>query len=361
LPVPRAAFVLLSDTHFGASLRDETKIPPFDYWRGVDYWRFGRKLKRYFEAKCTAHDFAVVKTLPSYIRYLFTRLREQGFEGDDFDLYLFIGDHVTWPSASSFRLFKDYVSRGKCSSEDAFSRIECDGLNIKAERILLVPGNHDKLLRDALDDYHLHLSEALGLPSVPETRGVHLTSRRIRDTDYVFIIVDANTYCEEDHRLDREARRHLAAGKISPEQQKAVRRQVEKLKVVGASGHANTSDYSQAVRILLVHYCPDIVRATQGGDISSLLLPHDCPGLMELIRSLSGDIDLVVHGHLHHPASYVSEGIPVISLGSAFQIGAAPQGFYILKCFDRRHFVAEHHVFRNCAFTPDLDRTLDLT
>ena len=99
--VPNAILVLLSDLHFGDDLLDEGA----GKLRGVP-WRIrllSPAIRRYFHSRLTRHDMGILKMLPLYLKRLLEDLRAAGFERDNFDLYVLLGDLATEPTGSSFQ------------------------------------------------------------------------------------------------------------------------------------------------------------------------------------------------------------------------------------------------------------------
>jgi len=332
-------------------------LPPLEYWRLVERARLGDKLEQTVADQCKSHDLEPLRLLRYYLDYLFLILRDDGYSRDDFDLYLFLGDQVTWPLAASFRLFREYVSREKCVGGDGALQVTCRGLNVRANRLLMVPGNHDKLFQPDLTIYHRLLSVELALTAQPAKKAVFLTSRRFGGRDFVFISIDASDYCETANAVDFNVRTHLARGTVTASIREAVHRQLRTLRDSGSADEASVNDYATATKVLLVHYAPDLVRATDGKWVGSIV-PHECLGLSDLIESLQGEVDLVMHGHLHFPNVYRCGGIPVISIGSTSQIDCARKGFFLLKFFGAPEVRIEHHTWNGRGFVADPDNAL---
>jgi len=354
MAAPNAVFVLLSDTHFGSSLLDQSQLPPLEVWRLIERARLGDRLDQSVRDHCKPHDLDTVRLLRYYLDFLFILLRDDGYSRDDFDLYLFLGDHVTWPLGASFRLFRDYVNRDKCTSGDGSVQITCRGLNIRADRLLMIPGNHDKLFQPDLNIYHRLLSEELKLPTEPSKKMAFVNCRRFGNREFVFISIDANDYCETANAVDSSIRSHLARGTVTEGLREQVHRSVRSLHDGGTVDGCSVTDYVAATKILLVHYAPDLIRATDGRWTGSLL-PHECTGLSDLIDSLAGQLDLVLHGHLHSPNVYRLGGVPVISIGSASQVDCPNKGFFVLKFFEGPDIRVEHHLWNGRGFVADPD------
>src|SRR4030095_4385131 len=111
-----------------------------------------RPVERFFKKNCVAHDLAVVSALPRYLTKLYIQARSSGFTGENFDLFLLLGDVVTWPSERAFEFAGAYLSRGMYGSLEGVAH--CHGLKIPSANIVTVPGNHDKLMQRDLRLYH---------------------------------------------------------------------------------------------------------------------------------------------------------------------------------------------------------------
>jgi len=115
----------------------------------------------------------------------------------------------------------------------------------------------------------------------------------------------------------------------------------------------NPVEYASATRILLVHYAVDSGRVCgTGGALNNLLLPHDCKGLDQLVKTLSGDIHLVIHGHLHRPKLYRHADVPIVAASTTTQRGGE-NGFFVLRFFASGEIAAEHHLWRGTGFVLD--------
>ena len=164
-------------------------------------------------------------------------------------------------------------------------------------------------------------------------------------------MVDANVYAAQELDLDKY-RNHLARGSVDETTMFDIN---EQLKV--AQNNLGF-DYDRALRVMLIHYAVDLF-AVSGwrGMWDDKILPHRCDGLGKLVASLRNNIHLVIHGHLHKPALYRHEGIPIISIPTTTQEGGS-NGLYLLKISNGRELSAEYHSWNGNSFVPDPDDSL---
>jgi 3',5'-cyclic AMP phosphodiesterase CpdA len=156
--------LILSDLHFGSHLLREAEIPPlqFPWWKHM----LAPAIRRYMETRCKAHDIAIVMQLPLYLKRLLGQLRrEEGFKKQEFDFYFFLGDLSTYANGASYSFLRDYISN-RTYVASGLTRISA--LNIPTDKIVMIPGNHDKMLRRNLDIFGRELATPLGLPNGPE-------------------------------------------------------------------------------------------------------------------------------------------------------------------------------------------------
>lgn len=352
--IPEAVFVVLSDLHFGDDLMREAEgpLPSVPWWlRALDY-----DVKCFFEKRCSAHDIGILKTLPRYLKSLFSDLRRSGYsghDGKDFDLYLLLGDHSTRPTGSSYRFLREYLTAKRYVTGSSDLRHSCAGLRIDPSILVMIPGNHDKLLLTNLDFYHNEALKPIGLPAQPKMGDCWLTLRSIGARKFLFVLVDASKYAATNDRLDLSCHEHLAGGEISSRLKASIVSKIERLtKGISVDG-VDGRDYDAATRILVVHYAVD-TRKVSGlsQELNALILPHDCKGLDELVNELSHVFHLVVHGHLHKPMIYRQGSVPVISATTTTQRGG-DNGFFLLKFLASGEIAAEHHRWLSTGFLLD--------
>jgi len=290
-------------------------------------------------------------------------MRDEGYDKADFDLYLLLGDQVTLADATSFSFLRHYLTEPECASEDGGLKVVCAGLRINPERIVAIPGNHDKLLQTNLDIYNEHFIEPLGLTPFPKQSGT-ITVRQLEDRDIIFISVDASVYADEGFAVDLSCRDHLARGYVSDVMEAEVVQKLRRLQVANeADAGVMQHDYSDALKILVVHYAVNLGEVMGPFAVMQrVVLPHGCKGLDRMVSTLKKDfsLDLVVHGHLHRPVLYTSDGVPVISATTTTQ-SAGPNGFHLVKFLETGDVVAEYHSWNGITFAPDADQMLSRT
>jgi hypothetical protein len=349
--VPDAVFVVMADLHFGDDLLLEANGP----LQGVPWWLgiFDADIKRFFDKRCVAHDVSILKSLPRYLKQLLLIERGAGFGGENFDLYLLLGDQVTQPTESSYRFLREYLTSHLYQTGDSELQHSCAGLNIPLDRLVAIPGNHDKLLLPDLNFYQEEFPKLLGLPAGPNKQSVSTQLRLIGKRKFLFLLADASKYASVRGRVDFSCREHLAAGEISPGLRSEIVGKVEMLKGGRSVDGIHAGDYDSATRILLIHYGVDTLRVLgPTASVKNLILPHDCKGLDKLIEELSNEIHLVIHGHLHKAKLYRHGSVPVVAATTTTQRGAE-NGFFLLKFFASGEIATEHHVWLKTGFLRD--------
>ncbi len=349
-----AAAVVLSDLHFGTDLLREAEVPPlqFPWWRTV----LAPSVRRYVQAKCKAHDIGILLSLPLYLKKVLHQLRLEGFGNNRFDFYLLLGDMSTYANGSSYVFLRQYISQPNYSPQGLNS---IKALDIPIDKLVVIPGNHDKMLRTDLDIYLRQFAKPLGFPGPLPRRSFFLT-KNAGDIEFLFILVDASVYASVAEKLDLTAREHLAMGRVSEELTQEIQIKMDQLRSGISVDAAKLENYSLARKILLVHYAVDD-RAVLGSVLprDELVLPHSCAGLDNLIKDLSRDLHLVVHGHLHCARVYNHCGVSVISATTATQKDGN-NGFFVLKFYDSGDLLAEHHRWTGSGFVRDTNQDLNV-
>ncbi len=355
--VPEAVFVLLSDLHFGDDLLLEADgpLPSVPWWLRVsDY-----DVKRYLDRRCKAHDIGIVKNLPRYLKRLLMDLREAGFKGEDFDFYLLLGDHATRPTGSAYRFLREYLTQKRYETGDADLKHSCAGLSIPPDQLLLIPGNHDKLMLTNLNFYHEEMLRPLGIREEPNAQGCSLRLCSVGQRKFLFLLVDASIYARQDNCFDRSCRDHLASGEITPALREAILEKLNGLKRGDTVDDIRITDYLNVTRILVVHYAVDALRVCGlRQELQNLVLPHECKGLDSLVDELKNELHLVVHGHLHKAKLYRHGGVPVVAATTTTQRGTE-NGFFLLKFFASGEIGAEHHRWLKTGFLLDSNSELN--
>jgi hypothetical protein len=344
--------VLLADLHFGSDFDREAELPPIEHARLADLLGLASPINRFFRDRCQAHDLAVTGALARYLTAVFMDARANGFKGESFDLYLLLGDIVTWPSPSAFRFAGQYVTREAYGSLKGKGVPHCAGLKAPRDRIVTIPGNHDKLLEPNLNAFHAGFLAPIGLDLDPRPGASYFISKALKGVEFLFILVEASVYGTLPMEMNWHVRNHLASGHISDSLVQEVLRKSEDLRHGVRVDGAELADYDKAVKILVLHYAADDAAVLQGfGGLDAWFVPHACEGVETLVGALKGDLRLIVHGHLHQARRYRVLGVSAVSVPSATQRGAA-NGFYLLRV-SGDDFRVEHHVWRRTAFVVD--------
>lgn len=343
--------VLLSDLHFGPRLR-HADIKGFYVLPKLNLPRFAiiarHKIEKYFKKHCGPHDFNVVSALPAYLNYV--KAKENI---PDFDFYLLLGDLVTWPLGTAYKLLVKYLTDDAVYDQDSGSF--CKGLNIPTDKLAAIPGNHDKMCLKTLDYYNSYLSNPLRIARVPESSLV-LIHRTFAGLDVLFILIDGNAYQKCDNlTLDHSFRSHLACGRIDDSLIDNLKTKLSALETGKSVDGISINNFQNAIRILLVHYAADVMSVSSGpgGKVRNLVLPHDCFNIDKLISTFRNQIDLLIHGHLHQPKVYAHNGMQVLAATTTTQIGGY-NGFYVLKIFPSG-LEALHYRWLGNDFGPDPD------
>jgi len=321
--------ILLSDLHLGSRLDEQLSFPDFTVAPKTLGWFARKKINRYFRKRCKSHDLNILKTLPHFLNFLRSR------DGIDFDFYLVLGDIVTLPSVAACQLAQAYLTNTKCVTAYSGLQHECTGLGIPLDRLIAIPGNHDKMLLTNLDLFNQEFAAPLGLPVIPKSKSYFIYKRN-GQIEFLFIIVEANIYCAKSKELDKTYRRHLAKGAIKPDTKKEIKQKIEQIRAGNKVDHAQLDDFKKAFKILLIHYAADDTQvAGRWQGLFDLVLPHQCEGLTELLKSVSANVDLLIHGHLHQPAAYAHEGVQVLAATTTTQMLEKRNGFHLLKFYGR--------------------------
>jgi hypothetical protein len=234
-------------------------------------------------------------------------------------------------------------------------------LSVPVERLVFIPGNHDKLLLKDLAFYQNELLKPLGVPADPEKQSFSMRLRTIRNRKFLFFLIDASRYSSTDDLLDFSCREHLAGGEISPPLRSMMTKKLNRLKKGETVDGVDPIDYLTATRILMVHYAvdgPRVCGSQQG--FADLVLPHECTGLDKLVDELGSHFHLVVHGHLHKAKLYRHGGVPVVAATTTSQLGGE-NGFFLLKFFASGEIAAEHHRWLKTGFLLDSNSELNQT
>lgn len=221
-------------------------------------------------------------------------------------------------------------------------------MDIPPEKLIVIPGNHDKLLRRDTSIYFSQFVCPLQLTKGPTPQSSYFLSRSIAGT--------------QDRYLDLSCFKHIAGGEVSDTLYVNISSKLKELQRGNAVDSAELSNYANATKILLVHYAVDPWQVHGYMlPLQEWFLPHSCPGLGELIASLRSDLRLVIHGHLHHPKIYNTQGVQVISATTTTQRSRRGNGFFLLKFFASGDIRVEHHKWGKNGFIQDPTSELNMT
>src|SRR5260221_975910 len=348
-----ASFVLFSDLHFGFHLQHAEhalyKLPKLHIKFAPARILAKRLIQRYFEKRCIPHDFDVITALPAFLRHVQNKC---GI--NDFDLYLLLGDLATWPYQRSYSLLCNYLTKADVADSYGGYVTSCKGLVIPASKLIAIPGTHDKMLLSPLNFYNQSFCRPLGLPDMPQS-STWFMHKKIAGIDFLFILVDANSYSScGDMAVDLSFRRHLACGRVSNPLIDELKRKFAELRQGNSVDGVKLVNFDQDVRIMLTHLVPSESEVLGLPErLLEFVLPHKCYGVKSLLKNLAGEIDLLIHGHLHRPKVYAFDGTQVLSATTTSQIEGY-NGFYLLK-FHEREIVAESYKWMGNDFSLEED------
>lgn len=279
--MPNAAGILhLSDLHLGRDF-DDIGMKATDVQRTArSYWSRGGLIMQ-------AHDPFIIASLHSNVRMAARRL---GLAEDAFDLMVVTGDIST--TADSEERFK--FARSFLTSSFKYENIDI-GLRFADDRVLCVPGNHDKMNEKTCARYLAHFDN---LPNKPP----YVLEKSCNGVRFVFYGIDSNLYEEGN----------VALGKI----------RTETLAWLADRKDESQQDTTkpQAVRILLLHHHPCDLnklrkRTLKNWFTGRLSRLEDGDRLLDLCK---GWIDVIMHGHEHFPAAFRDDvsGAVVVSAGT---------------------------------------------
>src|SRR5436309_2328483 len=74
---------------------------------------------------------------------------------------------------------------------------EVKGLCLDINKVLMIPGNHDKLFQSNLDQYFNYLCFPAKSMDEPKPRNSYLVSKIVNEQEFIFILLDASIYLNE--------------------------------------------------------------------------------------------------------------------------------------------------------------------
>ncbi|HEU0048043.1 MAG TPA: metallophosphoesterase, partial [Nitrososphaera sp.] len=342
--------IILSDLHLGPGWRHGELGSLFGQHWLLRLFSLDKKLSQYLEQGLAAHDPSVTGDLPLYLSTLLWKLKQEGYEKEDFDFHVVLGDVVTWPDERSFDFARRYLSWNWVE--------DIAGLGLHREKLLMIPGNHDKLFKSNLFLYH-EFARHVRVEPQPQPGRSYLVSKPSGNREFLFASIDASVYCGKNLQiskvedLDRltnfellSCRDHIARGKVTEELINELVEKIVRLKRGESVDGAHLKDYPTATKILMIHYALDfkkVVSTSLWKSLSNFAVPHECNGIEVLLERVKGEFDLAVHGHLHSPKVYYCGSLPVIAVGtSAQRTTESPRSFYLIKLTESGKIFAEH-------------------
>ena len=341
----KAVIVVLSDMHLGPGYEAEVSVPTVGTQAFVRMIGMKGAVQNFFQKECRAHDAVMLESVPMYLRHLVRIAQiEEGYEGSQFDLYLLLGDQVTWPSPASFAFCRDFLKKDEWQPEGAQRKYLGLGLSESqiVGQLIAIPGNHDKLLARGLDNYHTDYTDKLGVRRDLTPQSTHLEERKVRDINICFGLLDASAYTKVPDMLAwPECRTHLARGEVTTKLEQQARRLAAEMR---------TRD---GFKFLVLHYA-----IAQSAPIAvNTVLPHQCDGIERIMPFFKGAVNAVVHGHLHRAELDTVDGVRIISAGTVCQKNNKQNGMFLLKVYDTGQLHAEHHVWDDNWYRPDPERS----
>jgi len=335
--------------HLGRSLVKGAEIQ-FDRPAWADFFPADILTQEFFRLGCAPHAVNVIQKLQSALNEILNEL-----DKDRFDLYLVLGDNVTWPDDSSFEFARDFLW-GLESVSDSYmgTKNECQCLQIPTEKLILIPGNHDKMLRRDLQLYHKFLRQH------PNEKECYFVSKRVREQEFLFVTVDVSRYTlmpELTVDLSADCLGCLAAGEIKPDLIATIEAKLAALRKGAEVDQASLENYEAATKILVTHYALIDSLLTRMTPME-WLIPGGCIG-SELLAEIGHHFDFAIHGHRHKPKLYrfpntnrndkFARALPVISVGTATQRTSGfkreddTKGFYVISFLESSEIHAQHY------------------
>ena len=340
--------IVLSDLHFGLDIKQPSIVPTVRF-RG--WWRLLRPLGRYFrkefQKSCDSHDDLILRRLDYELHRICGTHSKT-----DYDQLIVCGDLATISDKDSYRFLRRFFSRITSDSAGIY------GLGIKnhREKMLAVPGNHDKLFDNNLSYY----SDYYGPRDqwkfcAPAQNGVHLVGRNLglQKVPFLFALFDSNHYQPPIYPFDPVATPlRTASGKIYASQLAELANKLDTLDRGYPVDDATKEHFREGKRICVMHHPPDLnfygpktwmTRGSQGSALGQQLIPHGCENIGQLFDTLQKfHFDLVLTGHMHQSRIYKYNGIPVIGCSTSSQLQttalrkrSARNALYVLRFDDQ--------------------------
>lgn len=306
---PSATILHLSDLHLGKNFQDiggKHKSSVSSLWK-----RGGLTMQ--------AHDPYILPTLSMGLR---SAARFINGRDDQFDLYLLTGDI----SANSDSIERFQFAARYLTAEVVLEENQSIGLNIPTNKLLCVPGNHDKINEASKPIRYSKVFKKYP-DTVPYVRIIKIQESNQR---FLFYGIDSNLYEEGN----------IAVGEITPETFAWLSNQFDE-----QSKAANLDE--SLVRILILHHHPADLNRFRKFSIRYLIHRFFSGRLTRLeegerlLKLCKGHIDIICHGHEHFPISFVDDlsRCVIVSAGTASQFQVkkyyTPNSFHCLAFYNR--------------------------
>lgn len=263
-----------------------------------------------------SHNGYIVAGLHTEIRLA---ARSVGSPEDSFDFHVITGDISTNANSEERFAFARKFLTEKVKVSEAFST----GLGLSRDKVLCVPGNHDKMNEVTLERY----LKAFG--DLPESPPYAIETHARSGQRFIFYGIDSNVYSEGN----------VAVGKIHPETLGWLGEQLEK--------PTKNDHQDNTVRILLLHHHPanlNPFRRLSWKTFARSFFDNPFTTLLEgerILNLCAGKIDIIMHGHEHFPIVFLNKdsGCIVVSGGTASEFQSRPEhknSFHTLVFYQRK-------------------------
>jgi 3',5'-cyclic AMP phosphodiesterase CpdA len=336
-PRPICSILHLSDLHLGADFADVG----------------GRKrgfLKGVMDKKAyvmQAHDDLLLLLLPLEVKRIgaLNRIRcrkawPEHEAPEPFDRIVVSGDISTDATDEARFVFAHSFLTSKRSLSGGTYGVQASiGLGLPNDRLLCIPGNHDKMRETTLARFNTSFS---GSPSPCN----YVQFLKQFDRAIVFIGMDSNAYSEGN----------IARGEMDQARLSWLAEILSQMETTGLSQEEvvlTPDECAQAVKCLVIHHhvCDLSFRRRYFNLGRSFTWLN---GSERLLKIISGKIQVVLHGHEHYPTHFVEResGAVIVSAGTTCQWHDKPlqNSFYNLTIFDDKTLQIEEFVWDGKSF-----------
>lgn len=300
---PFCSILHLSDTHLGARFEDA----------GGKNRKFFTALRKDQSYVMQAHDPTLLLLLPLEFKKIacFNQTRFKKAWPDQpapsfFDKVIVSGDISTDATDKErFEFAHKFLTSEMQLNIGLYSKDSSVGLNIPNELLLSLPGNHDKMRQTTLEMFNNAFKHS------PSPANYIQAFRRFGHT-VIFLVMDSNAYNEGN----------IAKGEIDFARLSWLIKTLSSLEsgIVIDQQRYSPEECRQAIKCLVLHHhvCDLSFKKrffSIGRNFTKMV------GADDLLRTISGRIHVIFHGHEHYPIHFIEEqsGAIVISAGSTSQ------------------------------------------